>query len=202
MSNIDISKHWKYFISLEKDLIKLEDYIEINRRNFATNSIELSKILQLSCGEIDSVCRILCKEINPSTDFYDESIYSGNISQYKKTILSQYPLFTKTKIEIPSLKEKILPFEEWEFKDSPNWWKDYNRVKHYRHSEFEKANLHNVLYSMASLFILILYLNRITGVEDTYYMNLLPSNQFFECEYTVDTVVHKGKIDLPDFNSQ
>lgn len=74
-----VLNHWRYFLSLEKDVIKLKDYIEIHSNNFDTYSFEISKILQLSCSEIDSVCRTLCKTIDESTDYFDQSIYSGNI---------------------------------------------------------------------------------------------------------------------------
>ena len=44
----------------------------------------------------------------------------------------------------PTLKQKI-----------PDWWNGYNKVKHNMDTEFNKANLKNVLNALAALFILV-----------------------------------------------
>lgn len=160
MEKSEVLNHWKYFISLEKDITKLKNYIQIHQDNFEVYSFELSKLLQLSCSEIDSVCRLLCNTIDGSNNYFDESIYSGNITQYKNTILDKYPNFIKTEIHIPDLETILIPWEDWENKDSPGWWRSYNKVKHYRHSSFKEANLKNALYSMSALMTLNLYLYR------------------------------------------
>ena len=42
MDTAKVLNHWKMFISLENDLIKLKDYIEIHVDNYSAYSFELS----------------------------------------------------------------------------------------------------------------------------------------------------------------
>jgi hypothetical protein len=36
-------------------------------------------------------------------------------------------------------------------------WTAYNKIKHHRHKEFPRANLHNALNAVATLFVVVLY---------------------------------------------
>jgi len=197
MNKVEVLNHWKYFLTLEKDLSTLKNYIEIQVDNYETYSFELSKLLQLSCSEIDSVCRLLCKTIDNSKDYFDESIYSGNIANYKETILKTYPNLTKSEIHIPNLSNNILPWEDWDSKNSPDWWVGYNKVKHYRHSCFKEANLKNTLFSMSALMIIILYLYRI--VVSTSRATPYPLPIYFDCAYLSNIRVTSPNEELPDF---
>ena len=197
MDKTEVLNHWKYFLSLEKDISRLKSYIEIHQDNYDAYSFELSKLLQLSCSEVDSVCRLLCKTIDPNNNYFNESAYSGNIAQYKSTILDAYPLLTKSEIHIPDLGTKLSPWEDWESKNSPEWWEGYNKVKHYRHSCFKEANLKNTLYSMSALMVLILYLYRI--VVSTPRANPSPLPDFFDSEYCSPRLIASPNKELPDF---
>ncbi|WP_415406323.1 hypothetical protein ACLHDG_11195 [Sulfurovum sp. CS9] len=197
MEKKQLANHWNYFLLLEKDFINLKNYIEVSERNFETYSFELSKILQLACSEIDSVCRLLCKTIDSTSDYFDETVFSGNISQYKDIILSKYPKLTQSEVIILDLDIDIKPWEEWDVKDSPNWWKSYNLVKHYRHSNFEKANLENIIYALSALMILNLYLNRVSGSDKSSLQDLQP--KYFESKYFSLYIVTDPRNELPDF---
>lgn len=39
--------------------------------------------------------------------------------------------------------------------DSPLWWKEYQKIKHNRYNNFEKANLENALQAVGALFVLL-----------------------------------------------
>ena len=192
-----VINHWKYFLSLEKDLIELRDFIEFNKDNFHSYSFEISKLLQLTCSEIDSVCRNFCNVIDPSTDYFDETTYSGKINLYKQTIINKYPKLIESKIEIPDLFEEINPWDDWKTKDSPEWWKSYNKVKHYRHSCFKDANLKNALYSLSALMILNLYLYRI--IDGHKYANPNIPTKYLECKYCSPALTARADSELPDF---
>jgi hypothetical protein len=88
---------------LEKDFIALQDYIEIDKDNFSVFSLELSKLLQMSCAELDSVLRLLCSEIDSGWSFADQEIRDGNISAYKKVLFKRFSLLESSKIELPHL---------------------------------------------------------------------------------------------------
>lgn len=199
MTKNEVLNHWKYFISIEKDLLVLKNFVEMHVDNYGTYSFELSKILQLSCSEIDSVCRILCKCIDSSSDYFDESKFGGNISDYKSILLTKYPKFAEVEVLIPDLGITVKPWEEWITANSPSWWIAYNKVKHYRHSCFEQANLKNTLYAVAALMVLTMYLYReVVGKSKA---NPNPVPQFFDSEYTNPNLIVTAEKELPDFES-
>ncbi|TCT20268.1 hypothetical protein [Thiobaca trueperi] len=190
--------HWRFFISLEKDLMTVKDYIEIAQDNYNSYSFELSKILQLSCAEIDCICRLLCKEIDPSTDYQDQAVFSGNIAQYRKTVLTNLPKLPEAEVHIttPGINA-FRPWADWQSLDSPTWWKSYNNVKHYRHVCFKEANLKNVLEAMAALMIIASYLYRTVVAQP--YANPMPPPKLFTSEYTSPFLLARANSELPDF---
>jgi len=197
MDKSQVLNHWKYFLSLEKDFINLRNYLEINEDNFDTYSFEISKLLQLSCSEIDSVCRLMCKIIDSTNDYYDETVFSGKIDLYKKTITVNYPKLIETEIYIPDLMKNIKPWQDWHIKNSPDWWTSYNKVKHYRHSCFEQANLRNAIQALSALMVLDLYLYRI--VDGNKYANPTPPSNYFESSYCSPALFARANDELPDF---
>ncbi len=53
----------------------------------------------------------------------------------------------------------LTPWKNWRKKGTaPLWWTAYNKIKHHRHTDYYRANLHNALNSAAGLFIMTLYL--------------------------------------------
>ena len=141
--------HWSYFLALEEDIQRLSRFVEFNSNNFATFSLEMSHILLASSSEIDVVLKMLCKPFAPSAQ---------NEEDYRSSIPKQIPNFTKVKVEIRRYDIILQPWQSWDSNQTPTWWTAYNKVKHERNSHYEKANLENVLQSMAGLFISNLYL--------------------------------------------
>jgi hypothetical protein len=189
--------HWRYFLSLERDVDNMKNYIEVSDANFGAYSMELLKLLQLACSEIDCVLRVLCKEIDPNTDYHDESVYSGNISLYKTTVYNYFPKIHEAKIHINGLSVPLKPWDEWQSNNSPEWWASYNKVKHYRHSNYESANLKNMLMAMSALMVAILYLYRLVKNEPKSHPS--PRSVFFDSEYVGPILVCAPNRELPDF---
>ena len=189
--------HWRYFLSLERDVEILKNYIEISDGNFNAYSMELHKILQLACSEIDSVLRVLCKKIDPNTDYHDEAIYSGKISQYKTTIIGRFPRIYESKILVPGLSDPLQPWSDWQTVNSPEWWVGYNKAKHYRHSSYISANLKNMLMAMSALMVSILYLFRLIANKPR--ANPSPQPMFFDSNYTSPNFLCLPDKELPDF---
>ncbi|NEX23748.1 hypothetical protein G3480_26360 [Thiorhodococcus mannitoliphagus] len=193
----EIQFHWRYFLSLERDVEILKNYIEICDQNYSIHSMELFKILQLACAEIDSALRVLCKEIDPATNYHDETIFSGRISDYKVTVYSRFPNIHKAEILVPGFPAPLKPWDEWQTVNSPDWWVGYNRAKHYRHSCYCSANLKNMLMAMSALMVVILYLYRL--VANSTKANPSPAPKFFYSEYTSLNLVCAPNNELPDF---
>jgi hypothetical protein len=151
----DISNHWNYFLALEDDLAKVSRYIEFSESNYDTYSIELAHLLLAAASEVDVVLKILCDEVSPE-------ITHDNINKYRQTIQAKQSHLIGEHCTIPRYGLKLTPWTEWDRnrESNPIWWQSYNKVKHHRDSDFDKANLKNVLDAMAGLALANLYLQR------------------------------------------
>ena len=149
---MDSSKHWEYFLSIEKDLEKLIRYIEPCEENMETFSIELARMLITSTQECDVILKIICAELGNSS--------VNNEQDYRVYLNANLSSLSEVKILFPKYNLVFKPFESWSSNLTPEWWTGNNKVKHERCDHFEKANLKNTLNSIAALFLLNLYLHR------------------------------------------
>jgi len=149
--------HWNYFLTLEDDLKQLSRYLEINKGNYRSYSIELARILFAASSEIDVVAKQLCKKLRARTT-------AKKINSYRGIITKELPHFYKTKIRLRRSEIILKPWSEWgknkKPQPNPEWWWAYNKVKHERHTHFRHANLKNTLNSVAGLFVMVLYFYR------------------------------------------
>ena len=163
MTNNDFLNYWDYFLYIDKDLKNTNRYLQHTERNLNAFSSEFARIILVACAEIDTICRLLCKEIQSDCDFPDATTRSGDIAEYGRIILSRFPLLATTEVYFTTLQANKKPWDGWmispNFK-SPKWWKDYQLIKHYRHNNFDKATLENALYAVSSLYIMLMYLNK------------------------------------------
>ncbi len=60
-------------------------------------------------------------------------------------------------MRLPRYGLDILPWDNWQNNKTPNWWRDYNLVKHNRDEHYNLANLKNTIASLAGLFLAVLY---------------------------------------------
>ena len=180
--------HWQYFISLESSLNETTRYVELAEPNYSVFSIEYARILLSTAAEVDVVCKLVCDRIAPSSK-------AGNMDDYRKLILTSYPQFPTIKIQIPRLESDITPWDTWNNGNNPDWWRNYNKVKHERGKFFEEANLKNSLYALGGLFAILLYFYQPEACRGDLYPfpRLLDYDGFPKCIFN-DTV-----IELPDF---
>ncbi|PNH91937.1 hypothetical protein [Vibrio diazotrophicus] len=189
--------HWRFFLSLEKDFINLQNYIEIDEKNFNTFSLELAKLLQTACAEIESVLRLLCRQLDSESPFSDSGDKNGEMKKYKKLINRHLSGFFQAEVSLPHLEQSIKPWENWSNANPPDWWSSYNSVKHHRHSEFHQANLENVIYALSGLLLCNLYLYRKVVGEPYATPNKIP--EYFDCEYTARRMACRADFELPGF---
>lgn len=159
-----INNYWKYYLLLEEKVINCEKYVAICEDNYGTYSFEFIGILNLIGSEIDVIRKLLDEtKKGRITDLFKklkkEQQDDVNLSDYN--ILSD-GVWIGDKIQ-------IYPFENWkdtyEYKEL-EWWKAYNSVKHSRKENIKKANLKNVLYALAGLYMLeIKVLTKISSEE-------------------------------------
>ena len=149
-----IPTHWNYFLSLEDDIDHLSRYIEFTEKNFECFSLELARVLLTASSEVDVVAKLYCKAL-------DEKSKAQSIGKYKEGILLGNPDFPETVVKMPRFGLTFMPWSNWKTEEvSPYWWQSYNKVKHQRHTHFDRANLKNTLNSVAGLFALLIHFYR------------------------------------------
>lgn len=176
---------WNYFLSLEQDLDETSRFVE-PRGQENVYSFEFAKILILSCTEIESVFKHICKVVaNTSV---------GTMADYKSIILNRFPRITEAKVSVRRLGTSIYPFMGWDT-GKLSWWDAYQKVKHDRGMHFTDATYRNVLYSVAALYILIFYLAKCTdiGFDDA-------KSVYVGSEYEHCYVYFGPTKQLPDFS--
>lgn len=144
--------HWDYYLALENDIEKLARYIEFDKSNFETHSIELAHLLLAASSEADVVMKEFCKYLSPG--FKGEKI-----DLYRDVIKEHFPAIINKSVNSHRYGLILEPWSNWSEDKNPDWWRSYNKVKHERSTSFSKANLKNVLNSMAGLFIVNVYFN-------------------------------------------
>ena len=68
-----INNYWHYYQELENEFLQVRKYVEFSENNFNTYSIELLKLYQAACSEIDVVGKILAAEVNKDYKVEDKS---------------------------------------------------------------------------------------------------------------------------------
>jgi len=183
--------HWQYFISLERDLEATVPFVEPVEDNFSTYSIEFAKILLSASSEVDVVCRVLGKEIDPSAR-------PDNINEHRKLILSKYPKFPQLGVLMPRYGHAFLPWKAWASGGNPDWWSSYNDVKHKRYRHFPDANLRNGIYSLAGLLSVLVYLYR----DDLERLSLHPWPSLLDIQTRSTALPFQNKFIIPDFEPE
>ncbi len=167
-----IEPHWNYLIALDADLAALSRYVEFSDQNFNCFSIEMARVLLAAAAEVDVVCKQLCQKVNPTTS-------AKCINAYRIELAAAFPAIPKFKVLIPRFGLTLQPWDDWnKVNGVPFWWTAYNKVKHHRHTHYERASLENTLNAVAGLFVVVLHLYK----EKAAVGELVPSPQLLRLE--------------------
>ena len=161
--------HWNYFLAIEADTEGVSRFIEFTETNFQTYSIELARLILAAASEVDVVAKLLCKKVNPND-------LSRSIGSYHRVLTNPFPTIKKMKILIRRYGLELKPWVDWTAILPPNWWSDYNKVKHERNAYFHRASLKNALNAVAALFIMVLHYYK----EEAEAGTLSPMPTFFD----------------------
>ena len=143
--------HWQYYLSLVDDIDRVSRYVDLTEDNYPTYSTEFTRLLLAAGSEIDVVAKLLCAGIEPNN-------HAGSIVDYGNILLPAYPEITSVEISIPRCSLSFVPWSDWSNEKRPDWWLNYNNVKHERNIHFKEANLGNVLHAVAGLCVFVCYL--------------------------------------------
>ncbi len=181
-------EYWKYYISLEEQFVETGRYVEFDYiNNGKTYSMEYLKLFQAVCSEIDVIGKILASIVDISFTptkrtginewWYhiyndDSSIERKKCNLFGEHELQPWKNFRVKKNTNLKAKKYILDEAGSTKGKTPEWWNDYNSVKHNRTGRYQKystnyakANLRNLFYAFSALFILEVKLMEITRTD-------------------------------------
>lgn len=180
-----IKVYWKQYNLLEKEFIDTDNYVSIDKINYDTYSVRYLNLLLTICSEMDSLAGEVCKlngDENPQ-----------GFRNRLNVIMKHYPYIMRYRIDMqfPWDIKDITPLVKFGETRS-EWWQAYNDVKHQRMEinekskkpNYTKANLKNVLFAMAALYI----------IELTLYENLDGSH--ITEEYKMESKLFKSNLKL------
>lgn len=181
---MDVTNHWKYFLSLEAEVNNTLRYVEYTDEQKSVYSFEFSKLLLLICSELDVLFKVVCGSI-------DQSAGADSIGKYFDTISSKYDIASE-EATIDLYSSRLNPFDNWSSQDSPEWWTAHNKIKHRRHTHFEMGNLGNVIQAISGLFVInLIALNEDRVLSKVYDRPLLlgrdksPGHLMLEASYEI-----------------
>lgn len=171
----DANQFWLHYLSLEKALKDISEYIAISKDNYEVYSFKNMQLYFAVCSEIDSIFKHIRRNISDYTD--EGSDKRLTIAEHKAMIEKYFNAIKETEVElnISGFNLQFQPFrtlfdchektkerkaaakkagKEYDINNYEGWWNDYNSVKHRRLESFHKANLNNLLNSFSALHIL------------------------------------------------
>lgn len=186
MEEKQLDNMWYYFLSLEQDLSNTSRFVEPQGQE-DVYSFEFAKIIILACTEVESAFKLLCKEI-------DGNEY-GDIGKYKGVILGRFQNIVDAEVRISRLQKTVKPFENWTF-GPLSWWEAYGTIKHSRELHFQNATYTNAMLALSALYILILYLSKMTNIH----IDSCDSN-YITSEYSSAFIIARADKQLPGFDN-
>ena len=142
---MDLLNHWRYFLSLEKEVVATLRYVEFDSSQSEVYSFEFARLLILVCSELDVVFKVICDSVN-----VDEG--ADSVGKYQRCIAAKYKVEAE-QVRIDRFSLVLTPFDLWSSSRPPPWWTAQNKVKHHRHECFNQATFGNVLNATAGLFV-------------------------------------------------
>ena len=181
--------YWSYYLELEEQFLNTKKYVSIDSKNFRTYSPEFLRLLEAICSEIDIVGKTIAHELDNRFKVND---FRSSIQKWWYIVQDLYKNYSSTEVILFD-EIRISPWKEYvieKFEDKQGsvryrmtetskpltWWKAYNDVKHNRtldnpetnEKNYYKANLGNVCYSLAALYLLEKTYIKSVGEESKY----------------------------------
>jgi hypothetical protein len=141
--------YWDYFLTIEDDLLATSRYVEFVSTNFQCYSLEYARLIMTAGAELDMVFKQLCNKISATHR-------AESIGDYYDIIIPTFPDILTKERYVKGCGIVLKPFDGWTKGFNPAWWSDgYNKIKHERNTNFDKATLKNTLDIVAALSIIL-----------------------------------------------
>jgi hypothetical protein len=135
---------------LEKQLLRIFDYVEPADSNRACFSHELYVLLLRACTEFEANAKGIL-----AANGYARA---GNWNVTDYYLLNPATKLSEYIVSLPiwsGVDKTIKPFAEWSAGRSLSWYQHYNTVKHNRAAGFASASLENVVTAVAAVFVIV-----------------------------------------------
>src|SRR5438094_2572889 len=139
----DMEKMRELYLQTEREFIELSYVIPLDNQS-KTYSPRLYNILLGACGQVESMLRLLCKQLHLRVKKRDFPSY------YNK--LNSYGMLANQKIFYQYRNIEIFPLVK--IQRVPDWWDSYNKSKHKLPSGIKQGNIKNTLASLSALYAL------------------------------------------------
>lgn len=162
--------YWDYYLELESEFYQIKKYVQFDKDNYKTFSIEFLKLLQAICSEIDVLGKYIAVLLNPGfkkknkptiRDWWFE--IQDNLQVYESVSDCVDPSKKPTNVCDVSLKNYVIdedfsPWSNYKLEKSndkmgrtriklqadckaPSWWTAYTDVKHLRTQKDDSGEL-------------------------------------------------------------
>ena len=177
------------YMNIENELRRAFEYIEPDDKNNRTFSFALYSLLLRACTEVELNCKLIL-QANGATPggkrkhfTMEDYIRLENSSKLSKYIAT-FPNWRHNHPTLEYTSKDFCPFANFDISiaKAPDWYSDYNKVKHHREENLEKANIENCMNAISGILIL-LYSQFGAQCIDTYGN---PGGKIFFSEDTID----------------
>jgi hypothetical protein len=118
-----------------------------------------------------------------------------NMDHYRQNLHPAYPHLWELKITVRPMALAIVPWQDWNQNQNPDWWRAHQKVKHHRDQHLPGANLENVLHSAAGLLVFLTYWYQ----PELYKPEIAPGFHVFQIEGILGAMNWVGHYELKDF---
>lgn len=152
-----INNFWLRYMMMEREFIHLSEYVKIDERNYATFSNEIIKQILLVNVEFENLLNQMALELE---------VQSGTMANYKTMLFDtlHWNSIVDQNVKVLNANIELEPYKEWsQIGHGVFWWSAYGELKHNMIANYTKGNFQVLLYSLAALYILELYVVKYIG---------------------------------------
>lgn len=151
------------YINIEKELRAIFNFIEPDESNKDVFSFELYSLLLRACTEVELNCKLIMEANGAGSvgQFFTMTDYkkledSSKLSKYK-VVFQNWRCRNPHNNELEYIKKEFTPFSNFDttLAKSPDWYVAYNKVKHNREENLEKANFENCMNAVGAVLVLL-----------------------------------------------
>lgn len=142
----DKEQYVRAYLLLQNDLLELFEYVEPSDLNLPSHSFRTHGLLMRTCIELEANWKAILRDNNYSR------AGDWNRSDYRK--IDRTHLLSGYEVKVPNWRGNsgtFKPFGAWASGSALTWYDAYNSAKHDRHSQFQDANLENLLGAFTGL---------------------------------------------------